>query len=60
VNWSAAHKHFLRWCRGGIWTRVLAAIHYEVILNAHEGFLILSQIAALLRRLDRSQLFNTL
>jgi transposase len=34
--------------------------HYEVTLAAHEGFLILSQIALLLRRLDRSQLFDTL
>ncbi|MGB3285717.1 transposase [Mycolicibacter algericus] len=34
--------------------------HYEVTLIAHEGFLILSQIALLLRRLDRSQLFDTL
>ena len=32
----------------------------EVTLTAHEGFLILSQIALLLRRLDRSQLFDTL
>jgi putative transposase len=34
--------------------------HYEATLAAHEGFLILSQIALLLRRLDRSQLFDTL
>ncbi len=34
--------------------------HYEVTLTAHEGFLILSQIALPLRRLDRSQLFDTL
>ncbi|HYR14726.1 MAG TPA: transposase [Mycobacterium sp.] len=34
--------------------------HYEITLAAHEGFLILSQIALLLRRLDRSQLFDTL
>ena len=34
--------------------------HYEVTLDAHQGFLILSQIALLLRRLDRSQLFDTL
>jgi transposase len=34
--------------------------HYEVTLAAHEGFLILSQIALLLRRLGRSQLFDTL
>jgi transposase len=35
-------------------------LHYEVTLHAHEGFLMLSQIALLLRRLDRSQLFDTL
>jgi transposase len=34
--------------------------HYEFTLAAHEGFLILSQIALLLRRLGRSQLFDTL
>ncbi|MGB0878781.1 MAG: hypothetical protein ACPGXI_17230, partial [Mycobacterium sp.] len=34
--------------------------HYETTLTAHEGFLYLSQIALLLRRLDRSQLFDTL
>ena len=34
--------------------------HYEIILTAHQGFLILSQIALLLRQLDRSQLFDTL
>ncbi|PIJ38031.1 hypothetical protein BMW24_002845 [Mycobacterium heckeshornense] len=34
--------------------------HYETTLAAHEGFLYLSQIALLLRRLDRSQLFDTL
>jgi transposase len=34
--------------------------HYEVTLTAHEGFLYLSQIALLLRRLDRTQLFDTL
>ena len=34
--------------------------HYEVTLKAHEGFLYLSQIALLLRRLDRTQLFDTL
>jgi transposase len=34
--------------------------HYEVTLAAHEGFLVLSQIALLLRRLDRGQLFDTL
>jgi transposase len=26
VSWSAAHKHFLRWCRAGTWAKVLAAI----------------------------------
>jgi hypothetical protein len=34
--------------------------HYETTLIAHEGFLYLSQIALPLRRLDRSQLFDTL
>lgn len=34
--------------------------HYEVTLTAHQGFLILSQIALLLRRLDCGQLFDTL
>lgn len=34
--------------------------HYETTLAAHEGFLYLSQIALQLRRLDRSQLFDTL
>jgi transposase len=34
--------------------------HYEVTLLAHEGLLILSQIALLLRRLHRSQLSDTL
>lgn len=34
--------------------------HYEVTLDAHEGFLVLSQIALLLQRLDRNQLFDTL
>jgi transposase len=33
---------------------------YETTLAAHEGFLTLSQIALLLRRLDRDQLFDTL
>ncbi|MDT5248231.1 MAG: hypothetical protein QOJ28_865 [Mycobacterium sp.] len=33
--------------------------HYETTLEAHAGFLILSQIALLLRRLDRTQLFDT-
>jgi len=161
VSWSAAHKHFLRWCRTGVWFKALAAVrgevraradrrkrpsaavmdsssvkaspallrkakrveptiahlwldkghtghtvaesatqagvsidvvsgpkpangfqvqprrwvvertngwinhcrrldrHYEVTLTAHEGFLCLSQIAQLLRRLDRTQLFDT-
>ena len=30
VSWSAAHKHFLRWCRAGTWTKVLTAIRDEV------------------------------
>jgi hypothetical protein len=34
--------------------------HYEVTLQAHEGLLILSQIALLRPGLDRSQLFDTL
>ncbi|MDT5175775.1 MAG: hypothetical protein QOG37_3026 [Mycobacterium sp.] len=34
--------------------------HYEVTLAAHEGSVYLSQIALLLRRLDRSHLFDTL
>lgn len=34
--------------------------HFEITLAAHEGFIDLSQIALLLRRLDRSQLFDTL
>ncbi|WP_269086208.1 hypothetical protein [Mycobacteroides abscessus] len=33
---------------------------HETTLTAHEGFLYLSQMALLLRRLDRSQLFDTL
>lgn len=33
---------------------------YEATLDAHEGFLYFSQIAPLLRRLDRTQLFDTL
>jgi len=33
---------------------------YETTLAAHEGFLILSQIGLLLRRLDKGQLFDTL
>ena len=34
--------------------------HYEVTLQANEGFLVLSQIALLIRRFNRSQLFDTL
>jgi putative transposase len=34
--------------------------HYEITPQAHEGFVYLSQIAPLLRRLNRSQLFDTL
>jgi transposase len=30
VNWSAAHKHFLRWCRSGVWSPILTAIRGEV------------------------------
>jgi Transposase DDE domain len=30
VNRSAAHKHFLRWWRAGIWPKVLTAIRGEV------------------------------
>ena len=33
---------------------------YEVTLAVHEGFLVLSRIALLMRRLDRGQLFDTL
>ena len=44
ARWSATHKHFLHWCRAGIWARVLT----------------LSQIARLLRRRDRSLLSETL
>src|SRR5262245_15023759 len=33
---------------------------YEITLQAREGFVYLSQIALLLRRLDRSELFDTL
>lgn len=33
---------------------------YETTTTAHEGFLVLSQIGLLLRRLDRGQLFDTL
>lgn len=34
--------------------------HYETNLAVHEGFVYLSHIALLLRRLDRSQLFDKL
>ncbi|GFG75503.1 transposase [Mycobacterium botniense] len=34
--------------------------HYQTTLAARKGFRHLSQIALLLRRLDRSQLFDTL
>jgi hypothetical protein len=34
--------------------------HHEITPEAHEGFLIPSQIALLLSRLDRSHLFDTL
>ena len=34
--------------------------HYDITLAAHEGAVYLSQIALPLRRLDRSQLFDTL
>jgi transposase len=30
VGCSAAHKHFLRWCRTGTWTRILTVIRGEV------------------------------
>jgi hypothetical protein len=30
VSWTAAHKHFLRRCRTGIWTRILSALRGEV------------------------------
>jgi transposase len=33
--------------------------HYEITLAGNEGFLLLSQTAPLLSRLDRSQLFDT-
>lgn len=29
VGWSSAHKHFLRWCRTGTWTKVLTAVRGE-------------------------------
>ncbi len=35
------------------------ACHYETTPIAHEGLVCLSQIALLLSRLDRSQLFDT-
>jgi transposase len=59
VSWSAAHKHFLRWCRAGIWAKVLTAIRGEVRTRSGRRRRV-SQIALLLRRLDRSQLFDTL
>jgi transposase len=34
VRWSAAHKHFLRWCRAGIWTPILTAVRREVRTRA--------------------------
>lgn len=34
--------------------------HYQVTLTAHEGFLVLRQIALPLPRLDHNQLFDTL
>lgn len=34
--------------------------HYQVTVTAHQGILVLTQIAQLLRRLDRTQLFDTL
>lgn len=34
VSWSAAHKHFLRWCRTGIWGKVLTAVRGEVRARA--------------------------
>jgi L-alanine-DL-glutamate epimerase-like enolase superfamily enzyme len=33
---------------------------HEITFDAHQGFLVASQIAILLRRLDRCQLFDTL
>ncbi|MBS4729840.1 transposase [Mycobacterium sp. SM1] len=30
VSWSAAHKHFLRWCRDGTWARILTTVGGEV------------------------------
>lgn len=29
VGWSAAHKHFLRWCRTGVWAKILTAVRGE-------------------------------
>ncbi|MGO9509954.1 MAG: IS5 family transposase [Mycobacterium sp.] len=37
VGWSAAHKHFMRWCRSGLWTRILAAIRGEARTRAGRG-----------------------
>ena len=34
VSWSAAHKHFLRWCRAGICTRILTAIARRSVQEA--------------------------
>lgn len=34
VGWSAAHKHFLRWCRTGIWTKILTAVRGEARTRA--------------------------
>lgn len=34
VGWSAAHKHFLRWCRSGVWAKVLTAIRGEVLTRS--------------------------
>jgi transposase len=45
-GWINHHRHLVR--------------RYETTLAAHEGFLMLSQIGLLLRRLDRGQLFDTL
>ena len=30
VSWSSSHKHFLRWCRTGVWARILTAVRGEV------------------------------
>jgi len=45
-GWINHHKRLVR--------------QYETTRAAHEGFLVLSQIGLLLRRLDRGQLFDTL